>query len=404
MNYLKKTLKILGLIIVFVVGLGLLIIGWFYATCPVYQFDEPKPFSGKNIYNPYQNAQPNQWKKSIFHCHSKSWGGITDGVKNTKEQIDSVYKALQFDVITISNYMTYDKPKDECEITAYEHGYNIRKTHQLAMGYKKPVLYRDYFFPHGLSQKQHIIDLLKERCEVVAINHPDLRDGYYPEEFKYLCGYDLFELLNGARISDDEWDSALSYGHPAWLTANDDSHNVHKSDNVHLEVLFINSPTTCKEDIFKNLTTGNAFGVHFPDTGQSIPQKQIESTQVTYPKKIEVQNDTLFVTWEVPLNEIRFYGQNGNLVKRLYNTDSAFYEIHPEDTYIRTQLYSKEGFVYYLNPVVRCSGDMPQKQFLASVDITKTTIKRVVIGVAVLGILSIFVVLKKRKKQRTINK
>ncbi|MDD4849055.1 MAG: hypothetical protein PHR53_09910 [Bacteroidales bacterium] len=399
MVYFKKFLLVIVVLAAILISSALLIIAWFYATCPIYHFDEPKPFSGKNIYNPYHTMQPNQWKKAVFHLHTKSWGGITDGRNNSKAKVDSVYQSLQYDLVTVSNYMKFEKADNECTISAYEHGYNVRKTHQLCLNCTKSVLYRDYFFSQSLHKKQHIIDLLKQRCELVSINHPDLRNGYFPEEFKYLSGYDLFEVLNGARISDEEWDSALSNGHPAWLIANDDSHNVDIAEDVHLEVTFINAPTVCRNDIFQNLSNGNAFGVHFPDNGQTILQKQQEATMVSFPNRIDVQNDTLLIEWQKPMNEIRFIGDGGKVLKTIYDTDSAFYAIQPEDSYVRVQLYSSEGFVYYLNPVVRCEEAMPQKQYLATVDVVKTTAKRITISLFVIGIVALFIIHKKKQKK-----
>lgn len=400
MKYFKKTLKIVGISIAFVIAIGIAIMAWFYATCPIYEFKEPKPFSGDNIYNPYQEAKQNQWKKAIFHLHTRSWGGITDGKNNLREQVDSVYQSLQYDLITVSNYMKFEKTDNECDISAYEHGYNIRKTHQLCLDCTKPVLFRDYFFPQNLHHKQHIINLLKNRCAVVAVNHPDLRDGYFPEDFKYLSGYDLFEVLNGARISDEEWDAALSNGHPAWLIANDDSHNVNDPEDVHLEVTFVNSSTVCRSEILQNLCAGNAFGIHFPDNQQTLLQKQQEAKMVSFPKQIEVQGDTLFVVWQKAMNEIRFIGKEGKVLNRVYDTDSAYYAIQPEDPYVRVQLYSTEGFVYYLNPVVRCSGEMPQKQMLADVNPLKTTFKRIAIGAFFVVIITLSIVYHKKKLKK----
>jgi hypothetical protein len=402
MKYLRKILLTILIVIAIPISFIVMLQVWYYASCPVYTFKEPQPFSGRYIYNPYADVKTGEWRKAVFHAHAKSWGGLTNGGSSSEEVWDA-YVKLGYDVIAISNYMSIDTLNQgtTAYIPTYEHGYNIPKTHQHAMNAHVKPLWRDYIFRQNLSQKQHIIDLLKERSETVAVNHPAIRSGYWPQDFKYLSGYDLFEVLNGAHNSIREWDSAFSYGHTAWLTANDDSHGIANPAKLHVKAVFINSPAVRRSDILGRIGTGAALGVDFPKKGQTFEQKQGEAQQVSFPKSISVRNDTLFVVWEKEMKQITFVGNYGKTLKMSSDCDSAWYPVQPDDMYVRTELVSPEGFTYFLNPVVRShDGNMPGKQRLASVDAGKTLRKRIISGVASVLVVAGFVILKRRSKRK----
>jgi len=388
-----------------VAGLLVIMTSWFYITCPVYSFEEPKPFFGTSFYNPYQTISDDAWKKCVFHVHTKNWLGLTNGESSDEEMIDA-YRQLNFDVITISDYMKINNSraylnilKREKErgwgrmeqsdmllyIPAYEHGYNIKKAHQLALGAKR-VVWRDYFFPQNLHQKQHIIDVLKKNSRLVAINHPTMRSSYRQNDFTYLSGYDLLEVQNGTHLSEATWDKALSNGHPVWLIANDDSHSV-SPERLQREVTFVNIPQSAdnpndklppsSSDILKYLEQGVAFGVHFPRNKQSTMQEKIEeSLKVSFPVSIQILDDTLHVVWQQTMQRIDFIGDNGRLLKTITDSDAAFYPVRLQDSYVRVKLTSPDGLVYYLNPIIRSSENMPEKQSLSHIDTHKTFWKR----------------------------
>ncbi|MDR0294814.1 MAG: hypothetical protein LBH91_01295 [Prevotellaceae bacterium] len=385
---MKKIFRIIlySLLVIIALPLTFLVVtqAWFYASYPIYSFHEPQPFSGDCFYNPYTNVVRTDWRKSLFHTHTESWMGLTHG-DNSREELLEVYHALNYEVISVSNYMTVDTGGMHLPsyIPCYEHGYGYGKTHQMPMGTHGPVLWRDYVFvQNSLSQKQYTLDLLKPRCEVLAINHPDLRYGYTPEDFKYLCNYDLMEVLNGVRYSVKYWDSALSHGHAVWITANDDSHGVNDLKWVQREVLFVNTPTTNREDILFNLSHGAAFAVSFPRMPEAtLAEKQTVADKVSFPESISVRHNSLIVKWQQTVSSITFIGDGGQLLASAHQTDCALYPIQPENTYVRVELRDEEnGFTYYLNPVVRTSdGHVPAKQQLASVNAGKTMLKRITI-------------------------
>jgi hypothetical protein len=403
---MKRIIKFIFIVLLTLIALPIAFLVctqvWFYASCPIYEFQEPQCFSGDSIYNPYRNTVFDEWKKCIFHVHTKDWKGITNG-ENQSSDIFAVYKSLKYDVVAISNYMKVDTSglHNSDYIPCYEHGYGYGKTHQLVMGNHSPILWRDYIFIQNLSQKQYTIDLLKARCELLAINHPDLRYGYNPEDFKYLSNYDVMEVLNGARYSFAHWDSALSHGHTAWLTANDDAHNVNDLSIVQRVAVFIHSPDATRRDILDNLACGAAFGVHFPKIAPQWDEKYEAANRVSFPETITVSHDTLQVVWQKNMSEIVFTGDNGKTLATAINTNHAHYVIQPENTYVRITLKADNGLVYYLNPVVRSSdGTMPPKQTIAYVHSGKTLLKRALIVALLFLSCSLWIIIKYKKRKK----
>jgi len=364
-----------------ITGVCLLPVVWFYVTCPVYQFDDPQPFAGPAFYNPYQDMTADAWMKCVFHLHTKSWMGLTNG-ENTHAEVTDAYRQLGFDVVAVSDYMRINRGRlpDMPYIPVYEHGYNVKKVHQLALGAGR-VVWRDYFFWQSLHHKQHILDILKKNSLFVAVNHPSMRSSYLPDDFKYLSGYDLFEVQNGTHLSEKAWDAALSSGRRAWLIANDDAHSVNYPARLQREVTFINVPKTSTNDLLQQLAEGVAFGVHFPRQKQaSRDEKLREAAAVSFPVSIQVQDDTLRVVWRQVMRQIEFIGDNGKVLKIATDSDAASYAIGPEDSYIRVKLTSPDAMVYYLNPVVRCWGEDPVIQRISHVDKRKTLQKRAAIA------------------------
>src|SRR3954462_8200346 len=78
-----------------------------YLFCPVYTFENTKPFSGDSIYNPYTAIVPQDWVRCNFHAHIHCWGGITNGHGSALAE-DSIYCSLHYGVHAISNYMHID--------------------------------------------------------------------------------------------------------------------------------------------------------------------------------------------------------------------------------------------------------------------------------------------------------
>lgn len=343
---------------------------------PYYSFDEPKPFSGSYYNNPYHNMNPNNWIQANFHAHTRQFGGLTNGRVNTNEMVDSVYKALGFDHVGLSDYnkINYFDSLNPGFIPAYEHGYGIFKIHQLCIGAKK-VRKLDFFAFQNLSMKQHTLNRLEKQTRLAIPAHPSfVKKGYLVEDMKYLSNYKLMEVLNGFRISTAHWDTALSNGHLVYLIGNDDSHDVTDITDVATRFTMINAAENEADQLLSALENGNAVGVDFPiKRDESLEQKVKRlKKDLPYIKQVELNGDTLSISASKQISKAKFIGQEGKELNSQNNVMTASYVIRPEDCYVRTELYFKNGTTLYLNPITRHETGDVVKQRLDHINWFKT--------------------------------
>jgi hypothetical protein len=373
-----------------------------YAIAPIYDFPEYKPFSGDKLYNPYRGMDSSAWKKGNFQVQSRAWLGITNGRHNTNEAIQAIYRQLGYDIIVTSDYMKINRFGEESPeyIATYEHGYSWRKTHQVCIG-SHGIDWIDYPFYQNLHHKQHVINMLRDDNEIIALAHPDLRDGYVLDDMKYLTNYDLMEAMSQIRFSIQHWDMALSHGHAAFILGNDDAHDVFNPEEVGRVCTFINTRSLDADQVKRNLKSGNAFGARVAmQPGESFVEKANLHNNLPGVKNIDLIGDTLTVTLSEPAALIAFIGQGGTLRRTFSDTSGARYVIRPNDTYIRTEITFDNSTMYYLNPVFRYSGLVPGLQPAPTINWVKTWIQRGVALVIFIMLLLIVIRIKHPRKRK----
>lgn len=367
---MKKALKffiyIAGIFVAILVAMNILV--------PVYVFDEPVPFHGDYLHNPYQDIDSTWWKCCNFHGHTRQYGGVTNGRNNGNEVYDSMYRMFGYDHVGISDYNKvngYENGKDPGFIPGYEHGYNVWKIHQVCLGTKK-VRRIDYFFYQTLSHKQHMLNKLGEQNRVVAVAHPSFVDGSYNvRDMKYLSNYKVLEVLNGFVNSPEHWDMALSNGHLVYLIADDDTHDVLKVNDIALRITYLNAKENDANQLYDALLSGKTVGIDFKLDRKETMDDKVERFKRDMPRLNHAQlNGGRFdVNVTKPIKKVEFIGQNGMILKTdcHYANDSIFnaaYSIQPSDQYVRTVVTFFDGTTMWLNPVTRHESPVVEKQRL----------------------------------------
>ena len=349
---------------------------------PVYIFDEPVPFHGDYILNPYQDIDSTYWKCCNFHGHTRQYGGVTNGRNNGNAVYDSMYRLFGYDHVGISDYNKvngYENGKDPGFIPGYEHGYNVWKTHQVCLGTKK-VRRIDYFFYQTLSHKQHMLNKLAEQNRVVAVAHPSFVDGSYNvRDMKYLSNYKILEVLNGFVNSPEHWDMALSNGHLVYLIADDDTHDVLKVNDIALRITYLNAKDNDANQLYDALLSGKAVGIDFDLNRQEKMDHKVErfKRDIPYLNSAKLNGNDFAVSVTKPIRKVQFIGQNGIVLKEENHTkeDTVFnvsYQIQPSDQYVRTVLTFFDGTTMWLNPITRHESPDITKQRLDHISYTWT--------------------------------
>lgn len=401
---LKKTGKVILLIFIIVITAEMML----YFLCPVYDFPPARPFCGKKIHNPYQGMDSTAWLKANFHYHARAWGGLTSGSNNSYDAFYENYvRQLKYDFPAISDYMKInDHFRDSSfYIPVYEHGYGIRKKHQILIGAKE-VLWMDYSFFQSIHQKQNILEKLQGKSDIIAVAHPDWENGYTPGDLRLLTGYQLLEILDHNWRSYFQWDAALSSGHAVYILADDDSHDVNNIFQLGRCMTFINSTSRNADSVVAALKSGRAFGadVLMQDSYNTFEKKATEAKKIPAVRSVDMRGDTLVVKVSREALKITFIGQNGKMRKVVYGTDSAFYVLKDYDTYIRTEIvfynpWKGPGTKFYLNPVFRYEDKVPDNALKAEVNIPRTWIYRLFSIPPVIVLVIFFFMIRKKNKR-----
>jgi hypothetical protein len=337
-----------------------------YGNCDIYDFPKPAPFEGTKWHNPYAGLDSNNWKMGNFHAHCNVYSGLTDGKGTVEELYHTYFNRMEYDVLGISNYQQVEKSCDQQrKIRTYEHGYSPTKNHHIVIGTDK-VSWMEYPLFQHRQHKQHVLSTLRslDSNSLIAIAHPKRGNAYSFNDMQYLSDYDCIEAFNHLSTSTEHWDAALSSGYPAYLLANDDSHDhedVFKSGRM---ATLIHAPLLSEQQIVSSIKQGKAFGVQlFTNYDETflIHKKKIQALEKLV--TLEVKEDVLRLVLSHPCDSIVFIGQHGKIKKLVTDTAAATYTLLPKDTYIRIEAtFGSSQNVFFFNPVFRISDEQPFKR------------------------------------------
>lgn len=373
-GYAKRTAQAALLLAVLCVALP-------YAWGPVYIFPDPHPFAGSALYNPYA-TQTTRWQRANFHAHGRAWSGLTNGQQSDAE-VAQRYRELGYDVPGVSDYQRIAARHGTPTIPVYEHGYNVIKQHQLAIG-AHDVEWFDFVLWQSLNHQQYVIDRVKRKSELVALAHPSTRDAYTADDMQSLTGYDLIEVVNGPFSVTDVWDAALSAGRPVWAVADDDTHDLTDERRTAAGWNMVGAATAETADIVDALRVGRTYAV--------LRTGALESAHVSVLDTMDIDGQTMRISLRGAPATFTFVGQNGAIRKTVKNAQSADYTWSDADTYIRTVVETPQT-VLFVNPVVRFNGvSLPAPS--AHVDAAATWIFRGTVGLGVAALA--FLVARRR--------
>jgi len=186
------------------------------------------------------------------------------------------------------------------------------------------------------------------------------------------------------------------------MLGNDDAHDVLNSNHVGRKFTMINSPSLNKEDIIKNLKSGNAYGVDFfPKMDVPMDERIERSKYIPYITKVDLNGDTLTVAASQQARTITFIGQEGKILQTSSDTNISHYIIKENDTYVRTVLNYSDNTSLCLNPVVRYSGDKVVSLKTAKINVKATLYLRIAYFLIFLTIAYFYA---RRRKNKAANK
>jgi hypothetical protein len=354
-----------------------------YVLVPVYMFHARTPFAGAALFNPYAGLQPH-WQRANFHAHARAWAGITSG-QQSPDEIRTAYRAKGYDVVGLSNYHQITRASnDSAFLPVYEHGFSIRKTHQLIIG-ATHITALDFPLWQTTQAKQYLLARLHDTASLTAVAHPYLRNGYGQSQLAELSGFDLLEVRSHWNDASAWWDSTLTAGNPVWAIGSDDSHDIRKPKEFGVVWTMVNAATNAPADILRALRHGRMYVV--AGTGNGAPPR-LES--------MTVRGDTITAQFNQPMERVRVITDGGLVRMQREGSIDITYIVTPADRYARI-VATAAGGTLYLNPVIRAAGTptpwgVPPTRALASI-VTR-------LSAALIWLCCVFVLLPKRLERR----
>jgi Protein of unknown function (DUF3108) len=330
-----------------------------YTVVPVYSFRLPAPFAGSVLFNPYQGSGP-IWQRANFHAHSRAWGGTTSGGQSP-DSVRAAYLRRGYSVIGLSNYHSIARAgNDSAFLPMYEHGFSIKKTHQLVIG-ATHVTALDFPVWQTASAKQFLLNQLHDSASLTAIVHPYMRTGYDSTEIARLGAYDLLEVRSHWDDASLWWDAALSAGNPVWGIGNDDVHDITKPRETGVVWTMVNAPDNSPTQVLSALRRGQMYVV-------SSASGNTTARLVS----VTVAGDTITTRFSEPMQQIRVLGDNGTVRAESSSLAEMRYVFSAQDHYARVVATTASAMLT-LNPVIRSSSgaqpvvrETPSTQPLAS--------------------------------------
>ncbi len=361
MHILKKILTLLLKTVASVVLIALTAI---FATSvsPVYIFDSPKPFTGPDIFNPYEGLDTlTGWKRANFHTHTRV-EGIFNECDFWPQEVHEALEGFGYDIVTFSNHNALtEHPFDpSLQVDVYEHGYNLFKFHKLVFGCDKVNRF-DHLIPLFTFQKQFQFDLLGKDCDFLQLNHPLRTNGTSKKQMERLSEYRIMELDSGRSTENEYWDWALSAGHYSFGLANDDLHYPDISSRIAVRCSFLCTPTATYEDIRTTLLGGCYYSMRVPDYGNGDwDAKYAGNMDLPYIEDIGLEGNTINMVLSENADSIKVFGQDHSILAQVADTSAIEYLMAPEDSYARLTAYFPDGEVIYSNPFARYDASVSQ--------------------------------------------
>ena len=392
MRYIKYIFK--GVVLVLLLLLTAVVVT---SVTLVYDFQEPTPFSGENIYNPYRCFDKSiSWKRANFHTHTRV-DGLLNECEYSPEQTIEAYEPYGYHIITLSNHNKIT-PHPAADTKVYEHGYNIAKFHKLVFGADK-VWGFDNLLPIFASQKQMQIDILSKQSDIVVVNHPLRTHTMTHNQLAKIGGYRIIELDSGKSTENEYWDAALSAGRYSFGIANDDLHHPERSRAIAVRSNMLNTSGDSHSEICRVLNEGNFYAMRTPDYGDGNWEvKAVKNHAIPYIYNIGITDrDEIFVKFSEAADSIKITGQGHTTLAKIVDADSLGYAMLPTDSYGRFTAYFSGGEVIYTNPFARYDASVAEEPFSKtySVNVALTILHNaIIVALAALLALLIFKTVK----------
>ncbi len=275
-----------------------------------------------------------RWLRCNFHTHAGTGPGTCGS--NGLEDVIEAYRQSKYDVLTISNHDIFTRTEQLSSGIRMVHGVEYSTPpHMLTIGVEE----------HWGKSHQETIGLANESGGYVILCHPNwMGKGYWSREaLDGTSGYKGIEILNpviyrlsGSGYACDVWDYLLSRGKLVFGFGNDDFHIWY--------------------DLGRSWTMVNAVSDSWNDIKAAMESGRLYVSTGLRLDSLELKDGSLHIKagyfTETYVNSFRyrFIGSGGQLLSESEG-DCAEYRLRGDESYLRVEVTSEEGFKLFTQPV-----------------------------------------------------
>ena len=292
-----------------------------------------------------------RWYKGNLHTHTVN----SDG-DSAPDAVARWYKENRYQFLALTDHNYFTDPQGLNSVLAAEDRFLLITGEEVTSGFQRAPVHVNAFRLGSTIEPasgQDVIDTLQANVDriraanaIPSLNHPSYRWAIEPEVFRSVRDLGLFEVFNGIRDTNDEWeleamwDGALSAGREIYAIAVDDAHEFKQwgpeRSNPGRGWVEVRAPELSEPAILAALERGDFYA----STGVKLDS--VERGRERIDLRIGAIGDEKF--------RIQFIGKGGRTLMEVTGIEAS-YQLKPEDGYVRATIRDSAGRKAWIQPV-----------------------------------------------------
>lgn len=292
-----------------------------------------------------------QWYKGNLHTHT-----INSDGDSSPDAVARWYKEHRYHFLALTDHNYFTDPQGLNAFFAARDRFLLITGEEVTSGFEGAPIHVNAFRLEStiapasgrtvLDTLQANVDRIRGAGAVPSLNHPSFRWAIAPDVFRQVGNLKLFEVFNGIRDTNDEWDLeamwdvALSAGREIYGIAVDDAHEFKlfgpERSNPGRGWVQVRATGLSEESLLSAIERGEFYA----STGVKLDS--LERTEDGIDLRIAPQGDERYL--------VRFVGKGGRVLNESTGLE-ARYSLKRGDGYVRASIRDSAGRRAWVQPV-----------------------------------------------------
>ena len=292
-----------------------------------------------------------RWYKGNLHTHT-----INSDGDSAPDTVARWYKENRYHFLALTDHNYFTDPQGLNSFLSAEDRFLLITGEEVTSGFQGAPVHVNAFRLASTIEPasgQSVLDTVQANVErirsanaVPSLNHPSFRGAIEPDVFRRVRDLGLFEVFNGIRDTNDEWeleqmwDSALSAGREMYGIAVDDAHEFKQwgpeRSNPGRGWVEVRAVELSEPAILSALERGDFYA----STGVKLAS--LERGKGRIQLRISATGDEKYRT--------QFIGKGGRMLSEVTGIEAS-YQLEPGDIYVRATVRDSIGRKAWVQPL-----------------------------------------------------